>query len=107
MKVLFLDDYYPELSTFRILEGDLIFKYFPESKHVRAIDDPIFESETFDLGYTIGYGHCLNRLANFEKYQIPFCFENYPGFGFSLDSTIVRGHLERIFSSEMFRGVIT
>lgn len=59
------------------------------------------------FAYTVFLNQTYSLLPFFEKNNIPFIFELYPGGGFELHNAISDHKLKAIFNSPLFLGVIT
>jgi len=113
MKILFVDDMDPiSASPFKNVELNYLKKYLPDTnyffyKNNFSIDkNPILKSEKFDLGFGIGVGFYKYIINIFEKIDLPFCFELYPGFGLKLNDSYMDDLLSLIFKHKLFRGVV-
>lgn len=104
MHLVFCDDHYPARSSFRILEGDWLRARYGAA-HLSCPDEG--ELPKYDLALTVGLNQASSWLDAFERCRVPFVFELYPGFGFSLTSRESYVLLTRVAESPCFRGLMT
>ena len=127
-RLIIIDDFFPCLSTaFRIAEINSILERFNAAVVYSAYQDrrafseyaacyPQFAKRVCrfhplrllkgSAAYAIFLNNIFDYVEYFEKADLPFAFELYPGGGFYLDDPVSDAHLSRIFGSPMFRKVI-
>lgn len=98
---------YDIIKNYLIIHPEFYKKIIPVSVDYTTLQVCAGEAIHAKLAYCCFAGNIFYCLDLFEKNKIPFVFELYPGGSFTLNDPESDTRLERIFSSPMFRRVIT
>lgn len=87
---------------------DKYFNQYPQNKNrIHSLNTKILEDLDIKCFYTLFLSNAFNFLYLFEKINKPFVFTLYPGGGMSFNNLGSYEMLKRVFSSPMFKGVVT
>jgi glycosyltransferase involved in cell wall biosynthesis len=128
-RLIIIDDFFPSLATpFRIAEFNSILSCFDSAVvYSTCPDKEVFSQYTASYpeladrvrkfhpsrrlkgcaAYAVFLNNIYGHLESLENARLPFIFELYPGGGFYLNEAVSDAHLRRVFTSPMFRKVIT
>jgi len=114
LRILFVDNMNPiSASPFREVELIYLKKHLPNTHYFlypnnfNISKNPILFSKNFNLGFGVGLNPSFDYVRNiFERIDLPFVFELYPGFGFFIDDSTSDAKLRYLFGHKLFKGVV-